>query len=432
MTDRRTTMTRSFRPGTGPSLASRREVDPGRAAMTGGPSPQSRRVVAGRRAVAPVRHPRPRRVPVVACLGLVALVALAVCKRDQAAQQPPPPPPVQLAPADVSAARTATIETGPLVSGTLEAARSATVRAQLGGTVLRIGPEIGQAVAENALLAEIDPRGLGVATASARAQLASAQAQLELARREVERSQALVEAGAVARRDLETAQSRVAAQQAALDQARAQLATASRQLDQATVRSPMAGVVAQRAVSTGDVVTPGATLYQVIDPSSIRLSASVPSDQLGALATGQAVRFTVHGYPDETFTGQISRIAPSADPTTKQIAILAEMPNPSRRLLVGLLARGRIASQRATGVVIPVAAIDTRTTPPAVLRVSGGTGSGATASGPTIERVPVKLGLRDPLRDEVIVTGIAPGDRIVARAAAAPPPGSRVALAPSS
>jgi RND family efflux transporter MFP subunit len=403
-----------------------------------GPSPQSRRVVAGRRAVAPVRYPRLRRVPVVACFGLVALVALAGCKRDRAAQQQQPPaPPVQLAPADVIAAKTAMIETGPLVSGTLEAARSATVRAQLGGTVLRIGPEIGQTVAENALLAEIDPRGLGVATASARAQLASAQAQLELARREVERSQALVAAGAVARRDLETAQSRVAAQQAGVDQARAQLATASRQLDQATVRSPIAGVVAQRAVSTGDVVTPGATLYEVIDPSSIRLSASVPSDQLGALALGQAVRFTVHGYPDETFTGQISRIAPSADPTTKQIAILAEMPNPSRRLLVGLLARGRVASQRATGVVIPVAAIDTRTNPPAVLRVSGAsasgaTGSGAAAPGSTIERVPVKLGLRDPLRDEVIVTGIAPGDRIVARATAAPPPGSRVALAPSS
>jgi RND family efflux transporter MFP subunit len=354
------------------------------------------------------------------CL-LGAVLAVAACRREEPAK-PPPSPPVQLAPGDVVAAKTATIETGPLVSGTLEAARSATVRAQLGGTIKKVGPELGQAVAARALLAEIDARGLGDAASSARAQVDSARAQLELARREVERSRALVAGGAIARRDLETAESRVAAQQAAVDQARAQLAASAKQLDDATVRAPMAGVIAQRAVSTGDVVAPGATLYQIIDPSSVRLSAGVPSDELGALAVGQAVRFTVHGYPDQTFTGQVSRIAPSADPATKQIAILVDLPNPSHQLLVGLLARGRIAARTATGVVVPLAAVDATTGRPAVLRVAGS----------AVERVPVTLGLRDPLREQVMVTGIAAGDRILARPSAAPPPGSHVALPPSS
>jgi len=381
--------------------------------------PHARREPPGDRRDGPARW-RARRAAAIAG---ALLAVVASCRRDTDERaRPAQQPAIQLAPADVAVARAATIETGPLVSGTLEAAQSATVRAQLGGAVRRIGPEVGQTVAARALLAEIDPRGLGDAAASARAQLASATAQLDVAQREAERSRALLAAGAIARRDVETADSRVAAQKAAVDQARAQLATAGKQLSDATVRSPIAGVVAQRAVNTGDVVSPGATLYQIIDPSSIRLSASVPSDELGALALGQAVRFTVHGYPNEIFTGQIARIAPSADPATRQIAILVEMPNPTHRLLVGLLARGRIAARSVTGIVVPLSAIDTRTTPPAVLRIRGD----------AIERVAVGVGLRDPLRDEVAVTGISAGDQILARATAAPPPGSRVSLPPSS
>jgi RND family efflux transporter MFP subunit len=216
------------------------------------------------------------------------------------------------------------------------------------------------------------------------------------------------------------------AQQATVDQARAQLATAQKQLGDATVRAPIDGIVAQRTVNVGDVVTPGATLYQIIDPSSVRLSASVPSDQLGALSIGQAVRFTVYGYPDQTFTGAVSRIAPSADPVTKQVAILVDIPNPAHQLLAGLFARGRIAAQTATGVVVPAVAVDTRADPPAVLRVTGATGNAA------IERVAVRLGLRDPLHEQLVVTGISPGDRVLARVAAAPPPGTRVVLPPAS
>lgn len=350
----------------------------------------------------------------------VLAVALLGCHRED--KTPPPPPPVQLAPGDVVAARTAVVESGPLVSGTLEAADSATMRAQLGGIVTKVGPELGQPVKAKDLLAQIDARSLASAATSAAAQLAAAKAELDVAAREVERSKALVDAGAIARRDYDTAVSRSVAQEAAVGQAMAQQAAAQKQLDDANVRSPIDGVVAQRAVNVGDVVQVGATLYQIIDPSSMRLSASVPSDQLGQLSVGQAVKFTVHGYPDQTFAGSLARIAPAADPSTKQIAILVDLPNPSRKLLAGLFAKGRIAAQTATGVVVPLAAVDTRANPPSVLRVSGG----------TVETVAVKLGLRDALRDEVMVTGLNAGDRVLARVNAAPPAGAHVVLPPSS
>jgi membrane fusion protein, multidrug efflux system len=356
-------------------------------------------------------------------LAMAAVLTLAGsgCKREQGGGQAMPMM-VQLAPEDLVVAQSARIEDGPLVSGTLEAAYSATVRAQLGGTVQQIGPELGQTVQRGMLLARIDARGLGDAAGSARAQVTAAQAQLEVARRETERSRALVDAGAIARRDLEQAESRATAQRAAVDQARAQLATAAKQLGDATVRAPMAGVVAQRTVNTGDVVAAGATLYQIIDPSSVRLSASVPSDQLGDVAIGHKVRFTVHGYPEETFTGSVTRIAPTADPVTKQIAILVDLPNPAHRLLTGLFARGRIVSRAASGLAVPSTAVDTRSDKPAVLRLTGS----------KLERVPVTLGLRDPARDLVLINGVRAGDRVLARPAAAPPPEALVAPPPAT
>src|SRR5689334_8718354 len=99
------------------------------------------------------------------------LLAVVACHRDQ--PPPPPPPVVQLAPADLVTARVGNVESGPLISGTLEASTSATIRAQLGGTIRRIGPELGQAVARGALLAEIDAPALGDLARSARAQVAA-------------------------------------------------------------------------------------------------------------------------------------------------------------------------------------------------------------------------------------------------------------------
>lgn len=351
----------------------------------------------------------------------LVLLALIACRQDSG--PPPPPPATQLPTEEVVTTEIGTVESGPLISGTLEAAHAASINARLGGTVQAIGPEIGDMVSRGTLLARIDPGPLRAAAASARAQVASAERALEVARREVERSRALVEAGAIPRRDLDQAEAQLTAQDAAVDAARAQVAATIDQLADAVVRSPMAGVVARRAVDRGDVVAAGTLLYEIIDPTSMRLAAAVPSDQVGALAPGKQVRFSVRGYPEQVFTGTITRIAPAADPTTRQIPILVEIPNRSQRLLAGLFAQGRIVSETATGVVVPRSAIDESTDPPAVFRIAGG----------KIERVPVTLGLRDPMRDLVVVTrGLARGDRVVRRAVASPPPGTAVTIMPAS
>lgn len=336
---------------------------------------------------------------------VVVLAAGAGCKKDE--NKPTPTAEARaviLAPEDVAKVIRSPIETGPRISGTLEARDRAVVRSEIGGSVVAIGPEIGERVKKGDLLARIESKALGETVTSGQASVASAQAQLDLARREVERTAALVKGGAVAQRELDRAQSAAKSAEAQLSQARALLSGSRSQLGDATARAPIDGVVAQRSVNLGDIIGPGAALYEVIDPSSMRLSGTVAAEGLASLAPGKLVRFEVRGYPGQKFEGTIERISPAADPVTRQIPMLVTIPNPAGKLIAGLYAEGRVALEEREALIAPLGAIDFTRDQPSVLRANGG----------VLERVTVTIGIRDA-RTEVaeVVSGLAEGDVVV-------------------
>ncbi len=351
---------------------------------------------------------------------LVVCAALVACKKP--GQNPPAATtesaPIKLAPEDVTVVGRGELQTGPRISGTLQASVRAVVRAETQGSVVAIGPELGQSVKKGDLLARIEAKALGDVTTSAKSGLTAAQAQYELALGEVKRTEALVKGGAIAQRDLDRAKSQLTAAEAQVAQARAQLASSQSQLGDATVRSPVTGVVARRAVSVGDVVSPGAELYEVIEPSTMRLDASVASDDLSALAPGKTVDFSVRGYPGQKFTGSIARVAPAADPVTRQIQVLVDIPNPGGKLVAGLYAEGRVTVEKREGLVIPTSAIDTSGDQPTVLRVKNG----------VVERTVIAIGVRDDRAEVAEVTnGLSAGDvLLLARATKNVGPGAKV------
>jgi RND family efflux transporter MFP subunit len=309
-----------------------------------------------------------------------------------------------------------TIVSGPIVSGQVRAREEATVRAEIGGPVLQVAVEEGQAVRRGALLGRIEGSALQDAQQSAASAVRSAENQLALATREAERTEALVKGGALAARDLDQARAAVTQADAQLADARARLAAAQTQFDDAVLRAPISGVVSDRAVNVGDVVSPGTAMFTIIDPSSMHLEASVPSDQLGALRIGAAVQFKVRGY-DQLFEGRIERISPATDPSTGQVPIFASIPNSAGRLVAGLYAEGRVVTDSATGLILPTDAVNTAADAPWVLRAAGG----------KTERVPVQLGLRDPRTERVqILSGVNEGDVVLRGAAQGITPGAPV------
>ncbi|NOT43519.1 MAG: efflux RND transporter periplasmic adaptor subunit [Acidobacteria bacterium] len=323
---------------------------------------------------------------------------------------------VQVSGENVVRARRDVIVVGPIVTGELRPEREATVRAELGGAIIEAMVEEGQTVRAGTLLARIEARTLEDARLSAQSAVRSAESQLDLSRREAGRIEQLVEAGAVAARDLDVARGGVTTAEAQVAEARARLASAERQLADTEIRAPFTGVISDRAVGAGDVVSPGTALFTLIDPSSMRLEASVPSDELSAFAVGTPVQFRVRGY-DRSFDGRIVRIAPQADPTTRQVPIYVSIPNEGGQLLAGLFAEGRVVTDTADGIVVPGNVVNESGATPWVVRVREG----------RTERVDVAVGLRDARSELVQVTdGLTEGDVLLRGPAQGITPGTAV------
>jgi membrane fusion protein (multidrug efflux system) len=310
---------------------------------------------------------------------------------------------VLLAPENVATASIDQITSGPVISGQLTPAREASVRAQVGGSIVALTVDRGQPVEAGALVARISSRDLDAARSSAQVALRSAETALDVTRSEAERTKALVSGGALASRDLEQAQNAVSAAEAQVAAARARLSSVQQQIDDTSVRAPFAGVVSARPASIGDVVAPGTELLTIIDPSSMRLEALVPSDQIPELRRGAKVQFTIRGVPGD-FTGTIDRINPTADPVTRQVSCFVTLPNTGGRLIAGLFAEGRVESVTRQGVVVPLSAVDETGTRPVVTRIRDD----------KAEIVPVALGARQAQTEQVEITeGLQAGDTLI-------------------
>jgi len=345
------------------------------------------------------------------------LLGASACKGGNAAEADSATAETTIGTENIAVVTAGSIESGPAISGALMPEREATVRAQVGGSVLQTFADQGQAVRSGQPLARIDAGGIQDAFYSARAGVTSARNSADLAQRELERSQKLLAAGAIAERDIEQARRNAIAASAALADARARLAAAQKQVGNTAITAPMSGVVSDRPISAGDVVQPGVAMFTIVDPSSMRLEASVPADHLSQVRIGATTNFTVSGYPGRQFVGRVTRINPVADPATRQVKIYVSIPNAEGRLVGGLFASGRLASEVQSGLIAPISAIDARTSVPAVLRIKGG----------KVERVPVQLGLRDEGTERVQITaGVQAGDTLLLGAAQGITPGTIV------
>jgi membrane fusion protein (multidrug efflux system) len=116
----------------------------------------------------------------------------------------------------------------------------------------------------------------------------------------------------------------------------------------------------------------------------------------------------VRGLGEQTFTGQIERVGPAADPVTRQIPLLISLPNSSGRLVAGLFAEGRVSAEQKTALVVPSAAVNQTGSAPSVRRLKDD----------RVEVVTVSLGIEDSARERVEITsGLTAGDRVLVGAA---------------
>ncbi len=227
--------------------------------------------------------------------------------------------------------RTAKVERGEILdaitaTGNINAVTTVSVGSQISGTIQRIFVDYNSGVRKGQVIALIDPSLLQASVAQARANLDNAKAALDKAQfgvidteRTYRRNAELVKDGFVAQSDVDSSQTaweQAVAQkrsaEAAVKQAEAALRTAETNLDYATIRSPVDGIVISRNIDVGQTVaasfqTP--TLFSIAqDLTKMQVDTNVDESDIGRAALGQTVTFTVDAWPEKTFTGKVGQV----------------------------------------------------------------------------------------------------------------------------
>jgi HlyD family secretion protein len=295
----------------------------------------------------------------------------------------------------------------------------------------------GDAVAVGQVLAVLDDATLQADLRQAQAQLsvsqaqvtqrqaslAQAQANLAEAQQNLERLRALAAQGAISQQELTRQQTQTTTAQQAVGLARAEvdstragvqsqqavLERLQTQLSQTAVRSPVAGVVAERRANVGDVASPGNPIVTLIQNNQLKLVAEVPQTQLDRLAVGASVAVSSTADSRLRLQGTVQSIDPLINATSRTAQVNISLPG-SALLRPGLFLRGDISTNTRQGLVIPATALQPQPDGTSLVFVLG--------DGNQVTARPVTLGNRllgngdQPARVEV-VEGLQSGDQVI-------------------
>ncbi|MFK8333175.1 efflux RND transporter periplasmic adaptor subunit [Pseudomonas sp. BJa5] len=359
---------------------------------------------------------------------LVVSLSLSACDDGPSVEEKAPP----------STVRIETVRVQPLaisseLNGRILAPRTAEVRARVAGVVLKRVYREGSDVKQGDVLFRIDPAPFQADYDSARAVLAKAEANQYQTRLQDQRYRELIAINAVSRQDHDNARAAALQADAAVAEAKAALERARLNLGYATVTAPISGRIGRALVTEGALVgqnesTPLATIQQ-LDPihadvtqSTRELNAlrrALRAGELQQVGQDQASATliqddgTVYPLPGKLLFSDIS-----VDPSTGQITLRSEFPNPDLDLLPGSFIRVRLEQAiKQQGISVPQRAI---------LRDSAGQPRVLLVDAQQrIEERPVVLG---GVQDDrwIVSQGLAPGDRIVVEGVQHVSPGDQV------
>lgn len=229
-------------------------------------------------------------------------------------------------------------------TGALQALQTVLVGTQVSGTIDKLYVDFNSRVKRGDLLALIDPSVLDSQLASSRAALSQATARYNDAVAALEEGEVLLAKNYISDREIRTLKVNVTTTKAQLDSANADFDRARKNRQYAEIRSPIDGVVIERAVDRGQTVaasmqTP--TLFTIAeDLKNMQIVANVDESQIGSVQLGQGASFTVSSFPGKRFQAEVHQIR--LKPTTTQnvvtYAVVLNVSNESGELLPGMTA----------------------------------------------------------------------------------------------
>jgi membrane fusion protein (multidrug efflux system) len=329
------------------------------------------------------------------------------------------------------------------LTGSLAADERSEVGCNVGGIVLKTYVERGSIVKQGDLLVQLDPRDnqyaldegqnaveelrvrLGLDEAKdfhveKVPEVESATLALQLAERNYRRAESLMKRNAIALSDFDALEtdyhSAVHRQRLAVLQAKqlyrsyrsavTHLTTLRKALEDCSIRAPFDGWVTERGCSLGErviAIFPGAKLVTMMRIDPLRLSLTVPQQEVSQLKAGQTVTFETDAFAGRKFTGTVRYITPAVTSDSRSLCVEAMVPNPGAVLYPGLFVTAELQLEKQqTELYVPQAAVCNRGDVAAVFVVRGG----------VVREQIVSVGEAAAGRVR-ITSGLAPGDIII-------------------
>lgn len=307
-------------------------------------------------------------------------------------------------------------------TGTVNPVTTVQVGTQVSGSIREIYVDFNSVVRKGQLIALIDPAFFETQLAQARANADRAQAALRDAERVLNQNRSLYPRNLIAKNDYDasvTAQESAAAQ---LAQSMAALRAAETNLSYTRIVSPVDGVVISRSVDVGQTVaasfqTP--TLFTIAqDLTKMQINTNVAESDIGRVAAGQAVEFTVDAYPDTTFMGKVRQVrrAPITVQNVVTYDVVVQVPNRDLKLMPGMTANVTILVTTKDDVLrVPNAALRFRPErtgdqAPSKTKTAAAAGEKKGPAGPAVwvlendkpKRVSVSTGISDGILTEIV------------------------------
>lgn len=340
----------------------------------------------------------------------------------------------------------AQVRIGSLLSGTVSviAAREGQ-RVRAGELLLQLDDSVAKSQESQARARLSDARtGLRSVSAfdvpQATQQLEQARTRLEQRKKDAERAIDLVARQALPPNEAEAAQTELRLAQSQVQAAELQLAAVSRggtasqraaaaiasaeaelerarvELEHTQIRAPADGVVLERLVEPGDVVSAGAALFQLSVDGATRVVIEPDERSLAELRMNQPAKVSTEAFPAQTFDATVTYIAPSVVARRGTIEVRLDVPNPPPYLRPDMTASVEVLiGEEPRALVVPVSAVHDRLNQPWVFVVKG----------KELERRQVQLGVSDATHAQV-TQGLEAGERVVVDAGGKLEPGQRV------
>jgi membrane fusion protein, multidrug efflux system len=222
-------------------------------------------------------------------------------------------------------------------------------------------------------------------------------------------------------------QSTADAAQAAYDQANAGIAKTEALISQKLVRAPFDGELGVRHVEVGQFLTAGTQIVTLTDLSQLYANFTVTEKDSAALKVGQTVRILVDAYPGRTFEGKINAIEPQIATDTRNIRVQATLANPDHILKPGMFTTTTVVlPDKPPVITIPETAVDYTLYGDSVFLITEKKADDGKSS-LTAVRTFVRTGNRINGRAEIL-SGLKPGDRVVAVGQLKLQPGAAVTI----